>query len=40
MSNESNVCGSGNSSVVRAPDSSSKGRGLESLQERLENFIL
>ena len=30
----------GDSSVVRAPDSWSKGRGLESLVERRENFLL
>ena len=30
----------GDSSVVRAPDSWSKGRGFESLQERRENFLL
>ena len=32
--------GSGDSSVVRAPDSSLKGHGFESLQERRENFLL
>ena len=32
--------GSGDSSVVRAPDSWSKGRGFESLLERWENFLL
>ena len=32
--------GSGDSSVVRAPDSWSKGRGFESRQERRENFLL
>ena len=32
--------GGGDSSVVRAPDSWSKGRGFESLQERRENFLL
>ena len=32
--------GNGDSSVVRVPDSRSKGRGFESLQERLENFLL
>ena len=32
--------GSGDSSVVRAPDSWSKGRGFESLLERRENFLL
>ena len=32
--------GSGDSSVVRAPDSGSKGRGFESLLERRENFLL
>ena len=32
--------GGGDSSVVRAPDSWSKGRGFESLQEWLENFLL
>ena len=32
--------GSGDSSVVRASDSRLKGRGLESLQERRENFLL
>ena len=32
--------GGGDSSVVRAPDSWSKGRGFESLQERPENFLL
>ena len=32
--------GSGDSSVVRAPDSWLKGRGFESLQERRENFLL
>ena len=32
------VCG--DSSVVRAPDSRSKGRGFESLLERRENFLL
>ena len=31
---------SGYSSVVRAPDSWSKGRGFESLLERRENFLL
>ena len=30
----------GDSSTVRAPDSWSKGRGFESWQERLENFLL
>ena len=30
----------GDSSVVRAPDSRSKGRGFESLLERRENFLL
>ena len=30
----------GDSSVVRAPDSWSKGHGFESLQERRENFLL
>ena len=34
------VSGSGDSSVVRAPDSWLKGRGFESLLERRENFIL
>ena len=34
------VMGIGDSSVVRAPDSWSKGRGFESLQERRENFLL
>ena len=34
------VCGGGNSSGVRAPDSWVKGRGFESLQEREENFLL
>ena len=32
--------GSGDSSVVRAPDSWFKGRGFKSLQERRENFVL
>ena len=32
--------GSGDSSVVRAPDSWSRGRGFESLQERWENCLL
>ena len=32
--------GSGDSSVVRAPDSWSKSRGFESLLERRENFLL
>ena len=32
--------GSGDNSVVRAPDSWSKGRGFESLQERRDNFLL
>ena len=32
--------GSGDSSVVRAPDSWSKGRGFKSLLERRENFLL
>ena len=32
--------GSGDSSVVRAPNSWSKGRGFESLLERRENFLL
>ena len=32
--------GSGDSSVVRAPDSWLKGRGFESLLERRENFLL
>ena len=32
--------GGGDSSVVREPDSWSKGRGFESLQERRENFLL
>ena len=32
--------GGGDSSVVRAPDSSLKGRGFESLLERRENFLL
>ena len=32
--------GSGDSSVVRAPDSRSKGREFESLLERRENFLL
>ena len=31
---------SGDSSMVRAPDSWLKGRGFESLQERRENFVL
>ena len=31
---------SGDSSVVRAPDSCSKGHGFESLLERWENFLL
>ena len=31
---------SGDSSVVRAPDSCLKGRVFESLQERRENFLL
>ena len=34
------VWGSGDSSVIRAPDSWVKGRGFESLQEQRENFIL
>ena len=34
------VNGTGDSSVVRAPDSRSKGRGFESLLERRENFLL
>ena len=34
------TAGSGNSSVVRAPDSGSKGLGFESSQERLDNFLL
>ena len=34
------LSGSGDSSMVRAPDSRSKGRGFESRQERLENFLL
>ena len=34
------VLGSGNSSVVRAPDSWLKGRRFESLQEQQENFLL
>ena len=32
--------GHGDSSVVRAPDSWSKGRGFESLLERRDNFLL
>ena len=32
--------GSGDGSVVRASDSSSKGLGFESRQERRENFLL
>ena len=32
--------GAGDSSVVRAPDSWLKGRGFESLQNRLESFLL
>ena len=32
--------GSGDSSVVRAPDSCLKGRRFESLQEQQENFLL
>ena len=32
--------GSGDSSMVRAPESWLKGRGFESLQERRENFLL
>ena len=35
-----NYVGSGDSSVVRAPDSWSKGRGFEYLHERRENFLL
>ena len=34
------LLGSRDSSVVRAPDSRSKGRGFESLLERWENFLL
>ena len=34
------LCGGGDSSVVRAPDSWLKGRGFESLLERRENFLL
>ena len=38
--NASQKTGGGDSSVVRATDSWSKGRGFESLQERRENFLL
>ena len=34
------ICRGGDSSVVRAPDSWSKGRGFESLLGRWENFLL
>ena len=34
------IMGSEDSSVVRASDSWSKGRGFESRQERRENFLL
>ena len=36
----SRILGSGDGSVVRAPDSWLKGRGFESLLERRENFLL
>ena len=33
------ICNNNGRRVVRAPDSWSKGRGFESLQERRENFL-